>query len=68
LPLPQGFIKLNFDGASKGNPGLVGLGGVFRNEEGKILKAYARKLGFNNNNAAKLLALEEGLGIAKENE
>jgi len=24
-----GFIKLNFDGASKGNPGLARLGGIF---------------------------------------
>lgn len=25
----EGFIKLNFDGASKGNPGPPGLGGIF---------------------------------------
>jgi len=27
---PDGFIKLNFDGASKGNPGPAGIGGLFR--------------------------------------
>lgn len=27
--LTEGFIKLNFDGTSKGNPGIVGLGGLF---------------------------------------
>lgn len=26
--LPVGFIKLNFDKASKGNPGLAGYGGI----------------------------------------
>jgi hypothetical protein len=29
-PPPQGFIKLNYDGASKGNPGQAGAGGLFR--------------------------------------
>jgi hypothetical protein len=28
-PPPSGFLKLNFDGASKGNPGPAGFGGVF---------------------------------------
>ena len=32
---PASFIKFNFDGASKGNPGLVGGGGMFRNDSGK---------------------------------
>ena len=28
--VPQnGFIKLNYDGASKGNPGQAGAGGIF---------------------------------------
>jgi hypothetical protein len=31
------FIKLNFDGASKGNPGAAGFGVVFRNHQGNIL-------------------------------
>ena len=33
---PQnGFIKLNYDGASKGNPRKVGAGGIFRNSRGE---------------------------------
>ena len=29
---PQvGFLKLNFDGVSKGNPGQAGIGGIFCN-------------------------------------
>jgi hypothetical protein len=32
-PPPAGFIKLNFNGASKGNPGLERLGGVFRDHK-----------------------------------
>jgi hypothetical protein len=29
-----GFIKIHFDGASKGNPGPMGLGGAFINDKG----------------------------------
>jgi len=31
-PPPHGFLKVNIDGASKGNPGLAGFGGVIRDE------------------------------------
>lgn len=31
-PLPHGFLKVNIDGASKGNLGLVDFGGVKRDE------------------------------------
>ena len=30
----EGFIKLNFDRATKGNPGPTGYGGIFRNSQG----------------------------------
>ena len=33
---PWNAFKLNSHGASNGNPGLVGFGGVIRNAEGKI--------------------------------
>eukprot|EP00253_Pinus_taeda_P002977 PITA_02977 len=42
---PVGFLKLNFDGASRGNPGLVGIGGVIRNHKGEIPYIYSRALG-----------------------
>jgi hypothetical protein len=62
-PSPQGFLKLNFDGASKGNPGEAYYGGLFRDENGLILRTYAGRMGLDNNNA-ELKVLEEGLQIA----
>ena len=59
----SGFIKLNFDGASKGNPRKIGYGGVFRTCEGKILGTYMGVLGIDCNNAAKLWVLYTSLKI-----
>ena len=36
-----GCISLFFDGASKGNLGMTGLGGVYFNSEGIKLKEYS---------------------------
>jgi len=33
-PPPQGFMKYNIDGASKGNPAIAGYCGVLRDEKG----------------------------------
>eukprot|EP00253_Pinus_taeda_P021717 PITA_21717 len=38
---PKGFIKLNFDGAAKGNPGPAGFGALFRNGQGETEWIYA---------------------------
>jgi ribonuclease HI len=62
-PPPSSFIKLNFDGASKGNPGPAGEGGVFRNSQGEILHIYTINLGHSTNNASKLNAMVKGLNI-----
>jgi len=49
---------LNFYGASKGNPGLVGFGGaICSNERGEIEWIYAGSLGVSSNNAVELFAL-----------
>ena len=61
---PSSFIKLNFDGASKGNPGPAGGEGVFRNSQGEILHIYTINLGHSTNNSAELNAMVKGLNIA----
>jgi ribonuclease HI len=66
-PPPEDFVKLNFDGASKGNPGAAGYGVVFRNHHGHILVIGAGPLGHSTNNAAELWGLIKGLQLAIKN-
>lgn len=61
---PPTFIKLNFNGSSKGNPGLARGGGIFWNDLGEILYLYSFNLGHNTKNGVELTALVEGLKIA----
>eukprot|EP00253_Pinus_taeda_P021755 PITA_21755 len=63
-PPPKNMYLLNFDGASKGNPGITGYGGVIRNSQGIPLKIYFGSIGWNTNNAAELEGLWLGLQIA----
>jgi ribonuclease HI len=62
-PPPEGSLKLNFNGASKGNPGQIGTGGVIRDGQGKIIRLYTGSPGNSTNNAAEFGALETGLQI-----
>jgi hypothetical protein len=42
---PEGWIKLNSDGACKENNDILGCGGLFRNSDGRWIKGYAKKIG-----------------------
>lgn len=44
LPRP-GALKLNFDGSGSGNPGMVGVGDVIRNEDGDIILSHSGLVG-----------------------
>jgi hypothetical protein len=63
-PPPTDFIKINFDGASKGNPGPAGYGATLRNSRGEILCLVVGYLGETTNNAVELMGLLQGLQIA----
>ncbi len=60
-------MKYNIDGASKGNPGIAGFGGVLRDENGCILFIFHYHLGRAMNNMAELMALEHCLEFLKQN-
>ena len=65
-PPTKGLLKLNFDGASKGNPCLSGFGGIFRNHAGKILLIYHGNIGHNSNKATELEGLITRIEISIE--
>ncbi|KAF7134711.1 hypothetical protein RHSIM_Rhsim08G0061200 [Rhododendron simsii] len=62
----QGFCTLEFDGASKGNPGLAGAGAVLRVEGGSGSRACRLRegVGIATNNVAEYRALLLGLNYA----
>ena len=60
-PPAMPYAKLNVDGASKGNPGHSGGGGVIRSSTGKILFAFHNYYGINTSLFAETKALLDGL-------
>lgn len=64
-PPPDGCYKLNFDGASKGNPGQAGFGGAIRNHRGDLLWTYWGNVGWDTNNVAELEGLLAGIALVE---
>lgn len=58
-------ICLFFDGASKGNPGRAGGGGVIFSTDGITVCKYAWGIGIESNNTAEFCGLWQGLRIAQ---
>ena len=58
---------LSFDGASKGNPGQAGGGGIIEKPNAEILVRYAVGLGIASNNQAEAMALWQGLCHSQSN-
>jgi hypothetical protein len=56
---------LYFDGASKGNPGVAGAGGVIICPRGNQVLSFHWNLGIATNNQAEAYALYQGLHLAK---
>ena len=61
---PLGWFKLNTDGASLGNPGLAGGGGVIRNHLGDWVGGFSRAIGVTTSVQVELRALKDGLNLA----
>ena len=58
-------LCLFFDGASKGNPGLAGCGGVITESKGNVISTYSWGLGIESNNKVEFCGLLQGLRIAR---
>ena len=56
---------MNFDGASKGNLGAVGFGGIFRDSVHNPLLIFYGSIGWDYNNLAELEGLWQGLCLAQ---
>lgn len=65
IPPQKHTIKLNFDGASKGNPRNAGYGAIFRNHAGSPLLIYYGNIGWDTNNSAELERLWQGLLLSR---
>ena len=61
-----GWMKLNTDGASLGNPGATGAGGLIRNCSGGWVKGFWRSVGFAMSTTAEFWALRDGLILASQ--
>ena len=64
-PIP-GWHKLNTDGASLGNLGKAGGGGLIRNSEGGWIKGFSRAIGYTTSVMVELWALRDGLTLANQ--
>ncbi|PSS34373.1 Ribonuclease H protein [Actinidia chinensis var. chinensis] len=62
-PPSMGIFKLNTDGASKGNPGKAGAGGLIRNHEGRWVAGFCHNIGTTNSLEAEVTAIRDGLEL-----
>lgn len=60
---PHGWVKLNTDGIVTGNPGLVGCGGLLRDEHDTWLARFTRSIGTTTSFVAKLWGLRDGFSL-----
>ena len=62
----NGWLKLNTDWSSLGNPGLAGGGGLLRDEYGNWIGGFSRRIGLANSFTAELWALRDGLLLCRQ--
>jgi ribonuclease HI len=55
------------DGGARGNPGPAAIGVVVKDEKGKIITSFGKRIGETTNNVAEYLAVIEALKWIKEN-
>ena len=60
---PEGIFKLNFDGASRGNPNNSRFGAGIKNHAGDILWILFGNISYERRNTTKFEGLVEGVSI-----
>lgn len=66
LSPPNGWIKANFDGASKGNPGKASCGGVIRDYNCNIIRAQDIPLGITSIHKVEMVGAHYMIKLAKD--
>ncbi|XP_019264407.1 PREDICTED: uncharacterized protein LOC109242038 [Nicotiana attenuata] len=61
----EGWIKVNTDGASRGNPGRSSIGFCLRDASGEVKYAMGREITEGSNNEAEAVAILEALRICR---
>ncbi|KAK2381212.1 hypothetical protein QL285_068838 [Trifolium repens] len=64
IPPLNHWLKCNVDGAAKGNPGLAGCGGVFRDHRAEFVYGFAEPLGNSSSIQAELFAVIFAIDVA----
>lgn len=64
-PPASGWLKLNVDGTSLGNPGLSGARGAIRDSRDELIAGFAIFTATSTNNFAEFMGLLQGLRIAR---
>ncbi|XP_059078204.1 uncharacterized protein LOC131876749 [Cryptomeria japonica] len=64
VPPPPGHYKLHFDGASRGNPGMAGVGMAILDHNAVLISAQCHALGSQSNNFAEWQAPSLGIDMA----
>lgn len=59
LPVENGFYVANFDGSATPNPGNMNIGGIIKDDLGKVVAQFSENVGEGTNNLAEALALKK---------
>ncbi|CAA6660791.1 unnamed protein product [Spirodela intermedia] len=65
-PPPIGHLKLNVDGAARGNHGPTRGGGILRNHTWSIIFAFSHYYDVQTNTAVEAMAIHDGLLLCEE--
>ena len=60
---PFGWVKINTDDSSLGNPGPAGAGGLIRDHNGSWICGFSQNVGFASSVLAEHWALKDGLSL-----
>lgn len=65
IPPPEGFLKFNVDGSSKGNPGASGIGGLLRKSHKVMIDLFSMDIGIAWAYEVKVKAILSALKFCK---